>query len=56
MEKYQINIISKATGEKTVLESELTEKQAISFCEMWGWSYCDEYGKSYWLEWETQEV
>lgn len=42
--------INKKTKEEITLEENLTEKQAWSFCEMWGWSYCDENNISYWLE------
>lgn len=52
MKDYRVNIINKVTKEVTVLYEELTEKEAVKFCEMWGWSYCDEHGKSYWLEYE----
>lgn len=42
--------INKKTRQEIVLETGLTEAQAWSFCEAWGWIYCDENMISYWLE------
>lgn len=46
----KVVIVDKRTKERKTIESNLTEKQAWSFCEAWGWNYIDENGKSYWLE------
>ena len=45
----KVVIINKRTKEEKVLESGLTEKEAESFCEAWGWYYTDETGKTFWL-------
>lgn len=42
-------------GLRRTLEIFKTEKEALKFCEMWGWSYCDEDGKSWWLDYEEME-
>ena len=42
--------INKKTKKEIVLEKGMTQKQAESFCEAWGWMFCDENGISYWLE------
>lgn len=42
--------INKRTKEERVLEDNLTEKQAESFCEAWGWNFVDENNFSWWLE------
>ena len=42
--------INKKTREEIVLETGLTEEQAWSFCEAWGWTYTDEYCIGWWLE------
>lgn len=49
--KYKVIATLKGTDKETILENNLTEKQALKFCESWGWSYDDEY-KSYWLGYE----
>ena len=46
----KVVIINKRTKEETVLETGLTEKQADSICEAWGWNYIDENCVSYWIE------
>jgi hypothetical protein len=45
-----VYIVDKRTRAKKVIEENLTEEQAWSFCEAWGWNYIDENGKSFWLE------
>ena len=50
----RVVIINKRTKEKTIIKKNLTEEQAESFCEMWGWMYCDENGISYWLAIEEE--
>lgn len=42
--------VNKRTREETILEENLTEKQAWKFCEEWGWNYIDENSVSWWLE------
>lgn len=45
----RIILIDKETKEETTLEDNVPEEKAERFCEMWGWNYSDENGKSYWL-------
>lgn len=40
---YRVIATLKGTEQETVLETGLTEKQALKFCESWGWSYSDSY-------------
>lgn len=54
--RYCVMATDKKTKEKTMLKRDLTRKQAEQFCEMWGWTYCDELGKSYWLSFEMQTL
>ena len=54
--RYCVMATDKKTKEKTMLERDMTRKQAESFCEAWGWNYCDELGKSYWLSFEFQTL
>ena len=54
--KYCVMATDKQTKEKTLLERDMTREQAEQFCEMWGWNYCDEWGKSYWLSFEFQTL
>ena len=42
--------IHKKTRAEKILAENLTEEQAWSFCEAWGWTYCDERLQSFWLE------
>ena len=44
----KVILINKVTKEETVLIDDITEQEAESFCEAWGWNYDDGY-KSYWL-------
>ena len=50
----KVLLIDKITREKIVFEENLTEKQAMRICEEWGWSYCDENGRMFWLEYEGE--
>ena len=45
---YRVVKILKGTEETTTLEDNLTEEQAETICERWGWSYDDGHN-SYWL-------
>lgn len=45
----KVIIIDKVTKEEQTLMDNLTEEQETKFCETWGWNYCNEQGKSYWL-------
>lgn len=47
---FNIYIIEKNTRKRTLLDTVETERKAESFCEAWGWNYCDADGVSYWLE------
>ena len=49
MKNYNIYITDRKTNESFILESGVTERQAESFCESWGWFYCDENGKTWYL-------
>ncbi len=52
---YKVYIINKKTGQQVeVLERGLTERQAESFCESWGWNYCDENGVNFWIEYDVE--
>lgn len=55
MEKYNIITIDKATKEETVLHANMSEKEAESFCDAWGWVY-DDGKKSYWLGLEKMKA
>jgi|GEM_PF-5456724 len=46
---YQVYLLDKDTGEKTMYIDGLSEEEAESICEAWGWNYSDENGKSYWM-------
>lgn len=48
---YRVIATAKGTKETIILESGLTEKQALKFCESWGWSY-DDGLFNYWLDYE----
>lgn len=50
---FKVIATLKGTEQTKVLESNLTEEQAESFCESWGWSYDDGHN-SYWLGYEEQ--
>ena len=52
----KVVLIDKQTKVRTVLQKGLSESEAESICEAWGWNYIDENGKSFWLEYgEEQE-
>lgn len=53
-QKYRVLLVDKQSGEYTVYQSGLTEKEAESICEAWGWNYIDENGKSYWMEYDYE--
>lgn len=53
---YRVTITNKRTKEVKILESGVAADQAIRFCESWGWSYSDEHGKDYWLNYEPEEI
>ncbi len=47
----KITLIDKAAKKEVkTLEEFLPEGVAENICEQWGWNYCDEQGKSYWME------
>ena len=52
--KYRVLLVDKQNGESTVYQSGLTEKEAESICEAWGWNFIDENGKSFWLEYDYE--
>ena len=49
-----MNVIltDKRTKTTKILQENLTEREAESICEAWGWNYCDENGVSYWMSLE----
>lgn len=50
---FRVYTVNKCTKQRVeIIDEGLTERQAESICEAWGWNYCDEYGKSYWIEYE----
>lgn len=55
MKLYNIVITRRTDGEQSILEHNITEKQAEKQCEMWGWMYDDgEY--SYYMSYEETTV
>lgn len=52
---YRVVLVDKPTGSRIVYQSGMTEAQAESVCEAWGWNYIDDDGKSYWIEYEEEE-
>ena len=54
MENFTVYIRDRATKERFVYAEELTEKQAESMCEAWGWFYCDENGKTWYMEYDNE--
>ncbi len=53
---YRVYTYSKCNGQRVeVIAKGLTEKQAESFCESWGWNYCREDGCSFWIDYEWYE-
>lgn len=51
----KIVLIDKATMKETTFADNLTEQEAESICESWGWNYCDEKGQSYWMSIEEEQ-
>lgn len=49
LKTMRIILIDKETKAETTLKGNISEEEAERFCEMWGWNYCNEQGKSYWL-------
>lgn len=47
---FNIIIIDKVTKKEQIIDAVKTEEQAESFCDAWGWNYCDERGKSYYID------
>ena len=50
---YNLLITNRKTGEITILETDLTERQAERECEQWGWMYDDGY-QSYYMSYEEK--
>jgi len=54
---YRVYTINKHTRQRVeILADNLTEYEAESFCESWGWNYCREDGYSFWMNYEYYEV
>ena len=51
---FSVYITDKVTHEQSILESNLTEEQAESICEEWGWTYDDGH-RSYWMGYDDKE-
>lgn len=57
MSTFRVYTVSKSTRQRVgVILTGLTEAQAQSFCEAWGWSFCDEEGVSYWIDYEEENA
>ena len=53
----KIVLLDKATKKEVKNLGEfLPEEVAENICEQWGWNYCDEQGKSYWMEVVPQQL
>ena len=48
---YNLIITNRKTGERSILEEGLTERQAEKECEEWGWMY-DDGKQSYYMSYE----
>lgn len=55
MKLYNLVITRKSTGEKSVLEHNITEAKAEKTCEQWGWMY-DDGNYSYYMGYEETSV
>lgn len=55
MSKYSVIAINKKTIETIDLGKDLTKEEAETFCEMWGWNYCNDQGETFWLSITEQE-
>ena len=53
---FNVYIVDRITKQRSILETVLTEKQAIKICESWAWFYTDEDNKTYWLEYEENNM
>ena len=50
---FEVLLISKHTNKRVeTIASNVSEAEALNICEEWGWSYSDEKGCSYWLDYE----
>lgn len=50
--RYTVIYIDKETRKSHLYDEnllDLTEEEAENICEQWGWFYCDETDKTYWL-------
>ena len=53
----KITLIDKASKKEVkTLEEFLPEEVAENIGEQWGWNYCDEQGKSYWMNVVPQQL
>lgn len=53
---YRVYTVSKSPHYRVdTIATGLTEEQAESFCESWGWNYCDEQGRSFWIDYELED-
>lgn len=52
---YKVYTINKITGyREDIIETGLTESEAESYCESWGWNYDDGH-RSFWIDYEVEE-
>ena len=54
MKNFTVYMVDKKTKERFIYDYALTERQAEKACEEWSWNYCDENGKSWWLEYDNE--
>ena len=53
MKYFNVIGTAKATKQKIIIESHLTEAQAMIMCESWGWMY-DDGTKAYYMDIEEE--
>jgi len=49
---YKVVAIRKSDKKEHIYAKGLTKRAAEKICESWGWSYRDEKGVGYWLDYE----
>lgn len=53
---WRVYTVKKSNRQRVgIIATGLTEAQAQSICESWGWNYCDEDGVSFWIDYEFED-